>query len=65
MVYLCKSLLVSTLNLLQDVLSIVFDKMESLLKEYSEKAKKGLRKIPDSEAKNNLDNLIKFTMFKA
>jgi len=44
---------------------VVFDKMESLLKEYSEKAKKGLRKIPDSEAKNNLDNLIKFTMFKA
>lgn len=44
---------------------VVFDKMEELLKEYSEKAKKGLRKIPESEAKNNLDNLIKFTMFKA
>jgi len=44
---------------------VVFDKMEALLKEYSEKAKKGLRKIPDSEAKNNLDNLIKFTTFKA
>lgn len=44
---------------------VVFDKMEELLKEFSEKAKKGLRKIPDSEAKDNLDNLIKFTMFKA
>jgi len=44
---------------------VVFDKMEELLKEYSEKAKKGLRKISDSEAKDNLDNLIKFTMFKA
>ncbi|NIM26004.1 MAG: polyprenyl synthetase family protein [Nitrososphaeria archaeon] len=44
---------------------VVFDKMEELLKEYSEKARKGLRKIPESNAKNNLDNLIKFTMFKA
>ena len=43
----------------------VFDKMEEMLKEYSEKARKGLRKIPDSDAKNNLENLIKFTMFKA
>ena len=43
----------------------VFDKMEELLKEYSEKARKGLRKIPDSDAKLNLENLIKFTMFKA
>ncbi len=43
----------------------VFDKMEELLKNYSEKARKGLRKIPDSDAKMNLDNLIKFTMFKA
>jgi octaprenyl-diphosphate synthase len=43
----------------------VFDKMEELLKEYSEKAKKGLRKIPDNDAKLNLENLIKFTMFKA
>lgn len=43
----------------------VFDKMEELLKDYSEKARKGLRKIPDNDAKNNLDNLIKFTMFKA
>ena len=44
---------------------VVFDKMEELLKEYSEKARKGLRKIPENNAKNNLDNLIKFTMFKA
>jgi len=43
----------------------VFNKMEDLLKEYANKAKTGLRKIPDSEAKNNLENLIKFTMFKA
>jgi octaprenyl-diphosphate synthase len=44
---------------------VVFDKMEELLKKYSEKARNGLRKIPDNEAKMNLDNLIKFTMFKA
>ena len=43
----------------------VFDKMEEMLKEYSDKARKGLRKIPDNDAKNNLENLIKFTMFKA
>jgi octaprenyl-diphosphate synthase len=39
--------------------------MEELLKNYSEKARNGLRKIPDNEAKMSLDNLIKFTMFKA
>ncbi len=44
---------------------VVFDKMEELLKDFSEKARKGLRKIPDSNAKLSLDNLIKFTMFKA
>jgi len=43
----------------------VFNKMEELLKEYSEKARSGLRKIPDNDAKMNLDNLIKFTSFKA
>jgi len=42
----------------------VFDKMEELLKHYSEKARNGLRKIPDNDAKMNLDNLIKFTTFK-
>jgi octaprenyl-diphosphate synthase len=43
----------------------VFDKMEEMLKEYSDKARKGLRKIPENDAKNTLENLIKFTMFKA
>ena len=43
----------------------VFDKMEELLKKYSDKAKFGLRKIPENDAKNNLENLIQFTMFKA
>lgn len=43
----------------------VFNKMEDLLKEYAYKAKTGLRKIPDSESKDDLENLIKFTMFKA
>lgn len=43
----------------------VFNKMEELLKEYSEKARAGLRKIPDSSAKDDLDGLIKFTSFKA
>ena len=43
----------------------VFNKMEDLLKEYSEKARSGLRKIQDSDAKMNLERLIKFTMFKA
>jgi len=43
----------------------VFNKMEELLKNYSEKARAGLRRIPDSDAKTNLENLIKFTSFKA
>lgn len=43
----------------------VFDKMEELLKNYSYKAKFALRKIKDSKAKDSLENLIKFTMFKA
>ena len=43
----------------------VFDKMEELLKSYSEKAKTGLRKIQENNAKSHLENLIKFTMFKA
>ncbi len=42
----------------------VFNKMEELLKKYSEKARVGLREIPDNNAKRNLDNLIKFTSFK-
>jgi len=43
----------------------VFDKMEDMLKEYSEKARASLRKLPDNDAKINLDNLIKFTSFRA
>jgi octaprenyl-diphosphate synthase len=43
----------------------VFNKMEELLKSYSEKAKIGLRKIHENNAKSHLENLIKFTMFKA
>ncbi len=43
----------------------IFDKMEEMLKEYSEKARAYLRKLPDNDAKINLDNLIKFTSFKA
>jgi octaprenyl-diphosphate synthase len=43
----------------------VFNKMEELLKKYSDKARTSLRKISDNDAKTNLDNLIKFTTFKA
>lgn len=43
----------------------VFNKMEDLLKNYSDKARTSLRKISDNDAKINLDNLIKFTTFKA
>ena len=43
----------------------VFNKMEELLKEYAEKARVALRKIPEGDAKINLENLIKFTSFKA
>ena len=43
---------------------VVFDKMEEMLKEYSEKAKDGLRKIQDNDAKLHLEQLIKFTMLR-
>ena len=43
---------------------VVFDKMEELLKKYSEKAKDGLRKIQDNDAKLYLEQLIKFTMLR-
>ena len=43
----------------------VFNKMEELLKKYSDKARASLRKISDNNAKMNLDNLVKFTTFKA
>jgi len=43
----------------------VFNKMEELLKVYSDKARISLRKISENKAKTNLENLIKFTTFKA
>lgn len=43
----------------------VFNHMEELLEKYSVMANAGLRKIKDSDAKTNLENLIKFTMLKA
>jgi len=43
----------------------VFNKMEELLKVYSDKARISLRKISENKAKLNLENLIKFTTFKA
>ncbi len=42
----------------------IFNKMEELQKHYSEKARLGLRKISDSTSKDNLENLLIFTMFK-
>jgi octaprenyl-diphosphate synthase len=39
----------------------VFNKMEELLGEFSDKARTSLRKIANNEAKDNLDKLIKFT----
>ena len=44
---------------------VVFNKMEELLKSYSEKAAESLRKEKDSEPKHNLEELISFTEFKA
>lgn len=41
----------------------VFDKMEDLLTKYSKKATRGLLKIPDSPAKNGLENLIRLTTY--
>jgi len=42
----------------------VFNKMEELLKDYSAKAKYGLRKIPENDSKSLLENLIDFTMLR-
>ncbi|MFQ6024952.1 MAG: polyprenyl synthetase family protein [Nitrosopumilaceae archaeon] len=42
----------------------VFDHMEDLLKDYSTKAKAGLRKITDNPAKVNLEKLVNFTMLR-
>jgi len=39
----------------------IFNKMEELLKKYSDEAVFSIRKIKDSQAKNNLENLVRFT----
>ena len=44
---------------------VVFNKMEELLKSYAEKASESLRKVKDSDAKHNLEELVSFTNFKA
>ena len=44
---------------------VVFNKMEELLKSYSQKALESLRKIKDSDSKHNLEELVSFTEFKA
>ena len=43
---------------------VVFDKMEELLKDFSERAKTGLRKIQENDAKLHLEELIKFTVLR-
>ena len=43
----------------------VFNKMDEMLKTFSHRAESSLRNIQESPAKNNLENLIKFTEFKA
>jgi len=44
---------------------VVFNKMEELLKSYSQKALESLRKVKDSDSKHNLEELVSFTEFKA
>ena len=39
----------------------IFNRMEELLKKYSAQALVSIRKIKDSQAKNNLENLVRFT----
>jgi len=39
----------------------VFNSMEELFKKYSDQALAAIRKIKDSQAKNNLENLVRFT----
>ena len=39
----------------------IFNDMEELLKKYTDRAVFSIRKIKDSQAKNNLENLVKFT----
>ena len=38
--------------------------MEELLKDFSERAKTGLRKIQENDAKLHLEELIKFTVLR-
>jgi octaprenyl-diphosphate synthase len=40
---------------------VIFNKMEDLMKKYSDRALVSIRKIDDCEAKNNLENLVRFT----
>jgi len=40
---------------------VVFNRMEELMKKYSDRALSSIRKISDCEAKNNLENLVMFT----
>jgi len=40
---------------------VVFNSMEELFKKYSDQALAAIRKIKDSQAKNNLENLVRFT----
>ena len=44
---------------------IIFNKMEEMLEKFSKLALDSLRKINESNAKSNLENLVKFTQFKA
>ncbi|MDC0041966.1 polyprenyl synthetase family protein [Candidatus Nitrosopelagicus sp.] len=44
---------------------VVFNKMEELLKSYSQKALESLRRVKDSDSKHNLEELVSFTEFKA
>jgi len=44
---------------------VIFNKMEEMLEKFSKLALDSLRKINQSDAKNNLENLVKFTQFKA
>ena len=39
----------------------IFDKMEELLKKYSDRAVFSIRKVKDSQSKDNLENLVRFT----
>ena len=44
---------------------VIFNKMEAMLEKFSKLALDSLRKINESNAKSNLENLVKFTQFKA